>query len=158
MIDLDKINIYNFLPHRPPFLFLDKILTLNSEEVSVSFLIREDNLFVENNFFNEIGLVENAAQTCSSIVGNSYFDDDDINGEGAKLIGFISTIKKIITFSCPKVGSTIISSAKLTSRFDTESEVFGRYSICALECTIFEGETLLLSCEINLVIKNLKEA
>jgi len=31
---------------------------------------------------------------------------------------------------CPKVGSSIISNAKLISKFDTESDVFGRYSIC----------------------------
>jgi len=151
MIDLDKIDISNFLPHRPPFLLLDKILNLTDDEVSASFLIKEDNLFVENNHFNEMGLVENAAQTCSSIVGRSYFDDDDTEGEGAKLIGFISAIKKITAFSCPKVGSTIISKAKLTSRFDTDS-----YSVCALECNIFEGSTLLLSCEMNLIIKDLK--
>lgn len=151
MIDLDKIDISNFLPHRPPFLMLDKILILNDEEVSASFIIKEDNLFVENNYFNEMGLVENAAQTCSSIVGKSYFDDDDIEGEGAKLIGFISAIKNITTFSCPKVGSTIISNAKLTSRFDTDS-----YSLCSLECHIFEESNLLLSCELNLMIKDLK--
>ena len=153
MMDLDKIDISNFLPHRSPFLFLDKILILNDEEVLASFLIKEDNLFVENNYFNEMGLVENAAQTCSSIVGKSYFDDDDTKGEGAKLIGFISAVKKITAFSCPKVGSTIISKAKLASRFDTDN-----YSVCALECNIFEGSTLLISCEMNLIIKDLKEA
>ncbi|RED43155.1 hypothetical protein DFQ10_10667 [Winogradskyella eximia] len=150
-MDLNKIDISNFLPHRPPFLLLDKILILTDEEVSASFKIEEDNLFVENNYFNEMGLVENAAQTCSSIVGKSYFDDDDTEGKGAKLIGFISAIKKITAFSCPKVGSTIISNAKLTSRFDTES-----YSVCSLECHIFESTNLLLSCELNLVIKDLK--
>ena len=151
MIDLEKIDISNFLPHRPPFLFLDKILKLSEDEVSASFLIEKDNLFVEHNYFNEMGLVENAAQTCSSIVGRSYFDDDDTEGNGAKLIGFISAVKKITAFSCPKVGSTIVSNAKLTSRFDTDS-----YSVCSLECNIFEGATLLLSCEMNLIIKDLK--
>lgn len=151
MMNLDNIDITNFLPHRSPFLFLDKILVLNDEEVSASFLIKEDNLFVEHNYFSEMGLVENAAQTCSSIVGKSYFEDDDTQGEGAKLIGFISAVKKVTAFSCPKVGSTIISKAKLTSRLDTE-----RYSMCSLECEIFEGATLLLSCEMNLIIQDLK--
>ncbi|MDO5971734.1 ABC transporter permease [Flavivirga aquimarina] len=151
MIDLDKIDVSNFLPHRPPFLMIDKVLVLNDEQVSTSFKIKEDNLFVENNYFSEMGLVENAAQTCSSIVGKSFFNDDDIEGEGANLIGFISAIKKVTLFSCPKVGSTIISSAKLTSRYDTDS-----YSICSLECNIYEESVQLLSCEMNLVIKDLK--
>ncbi|OEK09615.1 ABC transporter permease [Flavivirga aquatica] len=153
MIDLDKIDVSNFLPHRPPFLMVDKVLTLNDEQVSTLFKIKEDNLFIENNYFNEIGLVENAAQTCSSIVGKSFFNDDDIKGEGANLIGFISAIKKVTIFSCPIVGNTIISKAKLTSRYDTNN-----YSICSLECNIYEEETLLLSCVMNLVIKDLKIA
>lgn len=151
MINLDKIDISKFLPHRPPLLLIDKILILNDEQVSTSFKIIKDNIFVANNIFTEMGLVENAAQTCSSIVGKSFFDDDDVEGKGANLIGFISGIKKITVYSCPKVGSTIISSAKLTSRFDTDS-----YSICSLECTIYHGKEQLLSCVINLVIQDLK--
>lgn len=151
MINLDKIDVSKFLPHRPPFLMIDKFLILNDKEVSTSFKIKEDCLFVENNYFNEIGLVENAAQTCSSIVGKSFFDDDDIEGEGANLIGFISAIKKITVFSCPRVGNTIISNAKLTSRFDTNN-----YSICSLECNIYEGPSQLLSCVMNLIIQDLK--
>ncbi|GAA3593239.1 ABC transporter permease [Flavivirga amylovorans] len=151
MIDLDKIDVSDFLPHRPPFLMVDKVLTLSDEEVSTLFKIKKDSIFVENNYFNEIGLVENAAQTCSSIVGKSFFNDDDIKGEGANLIGFISAIKKITVFSCPKVGSTIVSKAKLTSRYDTIN-----YSICSLECNIYEESVQLLSCEMNLVIKDLK--
>ncbi|TGV02292.1 ABC transporter permease [Flavivirga rizhaonensis] len=150
-MDLDKIDVSDFLPHRPPFLMVDKVLTLSDEEVSTLFKIKKDSIFVEDNYFNELGLVENAAQTCSSIVGKSFFNDDDIKGEGANLIGFISAIKKITVFSCPKVGSTIISNAKLTSRYDTTN-----YSICSLECNIYEESVQLLSCEMNLVIKDLK--
>lgn len=102
MIDLDKIDIYDFLTHRPSFLFLDKIITLNNKEVLASILFKEDKLFVDNNCFNKIGLFENTTQTCSLIVSKSYFDNNNIKREGAKLI----------------------------SKFDTESDVFGRYSIC----------------------------
>ena len=151
MIDLDKIDVTKFLPHRPPFLLIDKFLILNDEEVTSSFKIVKDNIFVVNNFFTEMGLVENAAQTCSSIVGKSFFEDDDVEGEGANLIGFISGIKKINVFSCPRVGSTIISDAKLTSRFDTDS-----YSICSLESKTYLGKEQLLYCVINLIIQDLK--
>jgi hypothetical protein len=63
MIDLDKIDIYDFLTHRPSFLFLDKIITLNNKEVLASILFKEDKLFVDNNCFNKIGLFENTTQT-----------------------------------------------------------------------------------------------
>lgn len=152
MVDLDKIDVSNFLPHRAPFLMIDKLLTLSENSVSTSFKIKEDCIFNENNFLNEIGLTENAAQTCSSIVGSSFFEDDDIEGEGTTLIGFISAIKKIEIFSCPSVGDTIISEANLKSRFDADN-----YTICSLECKTYIGDTKLLYCEINLIIQELKQ-
>jgi predicted hotdog family 3-hydroxylacyl-ACP dehydratase len=152
MIDLDKIDVSDFLPHRAPFLMIDRLIDLSENFVSTTFKVKEDCIFNENNFLNEIGLTENAAQTCSSIVGSSFFEDDDIKGEGTTLIGFISAIKKVEIFSCPSVGDTIISKANLKSRFDTDN-----YTICSLDCNTYLGTTKLLYCEINLIIQELKQ-
>ncbi|MBG6130141.1 putative hotdog family 3-hydroxylacyl-ACP dehydratase [Aquimarina sp. EL_43] len=151
---MDKVktlDIAKFLPHRTPFLMVDKVLSIDDEHVATSFTIKSDCIFVSDTIFNEIGMVENAAQTCSSIVGKSYFEDDDLEGEGTKLIGFISAIKKVQVYSCPTVGETIVSKAVLKSRFDTE-----QYSMCTLECTIHEADKELLSCEMNLFIQEMK--
>jgi len=151
MVDVSKLDISKFLPHRPPFLMVDKVLSIGNEHVSTSFKIKPDNVFVENNSFNEVGLVECAAQTCSSIVGKSYFDDDDYEGSGTKLIGFISTIKTVKLYACAKVGSTITANAKLVSRFDADD-----YTICVLSCKINDDTKELLSCEMNLFIREVK--
>ena len=148
---LDQIDISKFLPHRTPFLMVDKVLALSEDYVETSFLIQPDCIFKENNLLNEVGLIENAAQTCSAIVGRSFFEDDDIEGEGTKLIGFISAIKKVSIIACPEVGKTVISKAILKSRFDTE-----QYSICTLNCNIYEADKELLSCEMNLFIQEIK--
>lgn len=150
-MDVSHLNIAKFLPHKPPFLMVDNVLTINDEHVSTSFTIKPDCIFNDNGVFNEAGLVENAAQTCSSIVGKSFFNEKDIEGEGTKLIGFISAIKKVEIKSCPKVGSKIITNATLKSRFDTEV-----YSICTINCVITLQHQELLSCELNLVIQELK--
>ena len=151
MIDLEAIDIKNFLPHREPFLMVDKVLELSEEYVATSFRIKSSNIFLENDSFNEVGLIENAAQTCSSIVGKSYFDDDDIEGQGTKLIGFISAIKKVLIIDCPKTGETIITKANLKSRFDAET-----YSISTLECSIYIADKEIASCEMNLFIQEIK--
>lgn len=151
MNKFELLDVTNFLPHRKPFLMVDKVLSLDDNHISTSFKIKEDCIFIENNFFNEVGLIENAAQTCSGIVGKSFFDEDDIEGTGTKLIGFISAIKKVTINSCPNVGVTITSKASLKSRFDSED-----FSICTLECTIYEEENELLSCEMNLFIQEVK--
>ncbi|OBX24380.1 MULTISPECIES: ABC transporter permease [Bizionia] len=150
-MSLSHLDIAKFLPHRPPFLMVDHVLSIDDEHVSTSFTIKPDCIFNENGVFNEAGLVENAAQTCSSIVGKSFFNEDDIEGKGTKLIGFISAIKKVTVMSCPKVGSKIVTSATLKSRFDTDE-----YSICTISCIITLEHIELLSCELNLVIQELK--
>jgi hypothetical protein len=128
------------------------MLSIEENQVSASFKIQPDCIFITDNVFNEIGLIENAAQTCSAIVGKSYFEEDDIEGKGTKLIGFISGIKKVTIHACPSVGQTIISKANLKSRFDSD-----HYSICAIECTISTSDKELLSCEMNLFIQEINQ-
>ncbi len=151
MDKFQSLDITKFLPHRAPFLMVDKVLSIDDEHVATSFKIQEDCIFIdEKSQFNEVGLIENAAQTCSSIVGKSYFEDDDLEGEGTKLIGFISAIKKVTIHACPIIGDTIISKANLKSRFDAD-----HYSICTLVCTISSSNQELLSCEMNLFIQEI---
>jgi len=151
MINLEAIDIKNFLPHREPFLMVDKVLELSEDFVVTSFEIKPTCILIEDNCFNEVGLIENAAQTCSSIVGKSYFDDDDIEGQGTKLIGFISAIKKVAIIDIPKVGENIITKASLKSRFDADT-----YSISTLECVIYINDKEIASCEMNLFIQEIK--
>lgn len=138
------INIHNFLPHREPMLMVDYILELTKEKVVTSFEIKENNVFVRNNEFAEVGLIENLAQTCSSILGQSFFENPDIE---TKVIGFITNIKKIEVFALPKVGDKIISRASLISQFE---------NICNIFCETFLHDELLIRAEINLFIQEVK--
>ncbi|MEN4759279.1 ABC transporter permease [Chryseobacterium sp. C39-AII1] len=139
------INIHNFLPHREPMLMADYILELTKEKVITSFEIKEDNIFVNNNEFVEAGLIENLAQTCSSILGQSFFENPATD---TKVIGFITNIKKIEVFALPKVGDTIISKASLISQFE---------NICQISCETFVDDKLLIKGEINLFIQEVKQ-
>ncbi|WP_415329275.1 ABC transporter permease [Chryseobacterium sp. MMS23-Vi53] len=139
------INIHNFLPHREPMLMADYILELTKEKVITSFEIKEDNVFVHNNEFVEAGLIENLAQTCSSILGQSFFENPEAD---TKVIGFITNIKKIEVFALPKVGDTIISKASLISQFE---------NICQISCETFVDDKLLIKGEINLFIQEVKQ-
>lgn len=142
--DENLINIHNYLPHRKPMLMADYILELTEEKVITSFKITTDNIFVQNEAFTETGLVENLAQTCSSILGQSFFQDPDAD---TKVIGFITNIKKIEIFALPKVGDNIISKASLISQYE---------NICHIFCETFLDGELLIRAEINLFIQELK--
>ena len=151
MNDCSSIDMSRFLPHRPPFLMVDKVLKLDDQRVTASFKILKKSVFVKEGRFLEEGLVEFAAQTCSAIVGQNFFDDDDSSGDRIKLIGFISSIKQLSIFSTPVIGSELIARAQLESTFDG-----GNYIISTMSCDIFEGEKKLLSCELNLFIQEEK--
>ena len=146
------IHINDFLPHRAPMLMVDFLTEINATSVTSVFKIKEDNVFVENNYFSEVGLIENSAQTCSSIVGQTFFftSDNEVR-EDVKLVGFISGIKKATVSMLPKVNQTIKTSATLVSRFDSD-----QYSICTMKCETFQDENLLLEAEINLFIQEVK--
>ncbi len=147
-----EININHFLPHRAPMLMVDVLEEITDTSVISIFKIKENNVFVENNYFSEVGLIENAAQTCSSIVGQSFFltSENEVK-ENVKLVGFISGIKKASVFMLPKVNQTIKTSATLISRFDTDD-----YSICTMKCTTYQEKNILSESEINLFIQEVK--
>lgn len=148
----NNIAIQNFLPHRAPMLMVDFILELTTEKVITFFEIKTDNVFVQNNTFQEVGLIENAAQTCSAIVGQSFFlDQNEQVKEDVEVIGFISGIKKVSIYQLPNVGETIKTISSLSSRFDTEE-----YTICTMVCETFQEDVLLFEAEINLFIQEQK--
>nr|WP_198999588.1 ABC transporter permease [Flavobacterium sp. ASV13] len=143
------VDIQNYLPHRAPMLMVDLILEIDANFVETIFLIQEDNIFVNNNIFIEAGLIENTAQTCSSIVGKKYFfEEDGTENENVNVLGFISALKNLKIHSLPKVGDTIITKATLVSKFTGDD-----YTLCTMNCESLLGDRLLLECEINLFIQ-----
>jgi hypothetical protein len=130
-------------------LMVDLILEIDASFVETIFLIKEDNIFVQNNVFIEAGLIENTAQTCSSIVGKKYFfDENGTENENVNVIGFISALKNVKIHSLPKVGDTIITKANLVSKFAGDD-----YTLCTMSCQSSVEDQILLECEINLFIQ-----
>lgn len=145
--DITKLDISNFLPHRKPMLMVSSVLEIDDTSVVTQFHILEDCVFLENKELSETGLIENAAQAASGVVGQTFFDKDDLEGTGNKLVGYISAIKKIEIFDLPKLGETIVTKAKLLSRFDT-----GEMTMCSLAAETFLGEKLIVSSTMNFLI------
>ena len=143
------VDIQNYLPHRAPMLMVDLILDIDTNFVETIFLIKEGNIFVENDVFIEAGLIENTAQTCSSIVGKKYFfDEDGTENKNVNVIGFISSLKNLKIYALPKVGDSIITKATLVSKFARDD-----YTLCTMSCKSLLGDKILLECEINLFIQ-----
>jgi predicted hotdog family 3-hydroxylacyl-ACP dehydratase len=136
------IDIQDFLPHRQPMLMVDHVVEICKEKVTTTFKVSENNIFLYNNQLQESGIIENMAQTCSSIVGQSFFEENN----NTKVIGFITSIKKVSIFSLPNLGDEIITKASLVSQYE---------NICMISCETFVGDQLLGNAEINLFIQEI---
>jgi predicted hotdog family 3-hydroxylacyl-ACP dehydratase len=146
------IDIKKYLPHRTPMLMVDMIIAMDDQMVKTVFDIKKDNIFVQNNIFVESGLIENAAQTCSSIVAKGFYvDENNQDRENVEVIGFISALKTLKIHSLPYVGNTINTKAVLASTFVTDN-----YTLCTMKCETFCENKLLLEGEINLFIQEHK--
>lgn len=145
--DISKIDVSNFLPHREPMLMVSSVLEINGDEITTQFHISKDCVFLKNGQLSETGLIENAAQAASGVVGQTFFDKNDLEGKGNKLVGYISAIRKVEIFGLPKVGDTIITKSKLISRFDT-----AELTMCSLESETFLDKELIVSSTMNFLI------
>ena len=150
-MDISSLDISNFLPHRKPMLMVSSVLEIDDDSVVTQFHILEDCIFLKDGKLSETGLIENAAQAASGVVGQSFFDKDDLEGTGNKLVGYISAIKKVEIFQLPSLGETIVTRAKLLSRFDTVE-----MTMCSLQTETFLGEKLIVSSTMNFLIHEVR--
>ena len=142
-----NISILKYLPHRAPMQMVDTITHINDTSIVTEFLIPEDCIFLEEEYFTESGLIENMAQTCSAIVGQFFLWFGRGYQEGYWLY---QCYQKAEIFSLPKILHTIRTEATLLSRYDDKG-----YSICAMDCGVYHQEKLLAQGQMNLFIKEL---
>ncbi|MGB5554008.1 MAG: ABC transporter permease [Flavobacteriaceae bacterium] len=142
------INIKNFLPHREPMLLATVTPYLDESSVVTHFEITADCIFLTSKgHLSETGLIENAAQASTAIVGQSFFDDEDLEGKGNKLVGYISAIKKAEIHELPKINELLVTKAQLISRYDT-----GSMSVCTVTSSTFRNDDLIVDCTFNFLI------
>lgn len=148
--DKVQIEIKKYLPHLKPMLLVDAIEHICTEEVLTYFRVTNDCIFVTENGLSETGLIENAAQTCSAISGQHYFNEEPSAEaqNNPNVIGFISSIKKITIHQLPQIQTLIQTKAQLISHVQTPE-----YSICTLKVVTYHADTLFLEGEMNLFLQ-----
>lgn len=143
-----NVNIENFLPHRAPMLMKCTTPYLDGESVETHFQVTTECIFTtKNGQLSEAGLIELAAQTCSAITGQDFFEENDIEGLGNKVVGYISAIKKMEISALPNLGDTLITKASLISKFD-----MGSTSMCTITASTFRNDDLIVDCILNFLI------
>jgi len=141
------IPIEPFLPHRQPMLMVDHILEIGADRVRCKFEVLKSCIFVVDSALQEAGILENMAQTCSSIIGQTYFDDLN-NPKDKKAIGFISAIKNMTIFSLPAVGTVLYTDALLENKFQGED-----YTLSTMLVNTMVDDQVIATGIINLFLQ-----
>lgn len=98
----------NFIPQRPPMAMIDRIVTSEEEYFTTDFLIRADNVFVENGIFREAGIMENIAQTCAARIGFCAANNEVPRGVIGGISGFTLHAR-------PRVGDTLLTTIDIVA-------------------------------------------
>lgn len=132
-------EILEYIPQRHPVVMIDKLLYAGADKTISGLLIEKENIFFNNGFLTESGLVENIAQTAA--VGMGFRSRQ----EKKKVpVGFIASIKDLKIFQLPKVGDEIITEVVVTNQVMEVSIVKG---------IVFLNGEVLAECEMRIFIK-----
>ena len=112
-MDWQSIPITDLIPQRPPFVMVDKVLSCDNTDAITDFVVREDNIFLDDMKLSPAGIIENMAQSCAARMGCiSRLSSGPIK------IGFIGDIRDCTILRQPDCHET------LTTHVEVIEEVF----------------------------------
>lgn len=101
-VNISGETLLELIPQRNPIVLVDCFLGMVDGVSRTSLQVRKDNLFCENGFLQEYGILEHIAQSAAVRVGYIYRS----RGEAIP-VGFIGSIDKMNIWDLPAVGSEL---------------------------------------------------
>jgi 3-hydroxymyristoyl/3-hydroxydecanoyl-(acyl carrier protein) dehydratase len=131
------------IPQKPPLEMVDK-LWYNDDNTTISgFSIPTDNIFCEQGFFTEPGIIENIAQTAALRVG---YMASTAKSEDQKEppVGYIGAIKKLKIHRLPAAGAELRTEVIIQQMIFDVTLITGKSTV--------NGE-LIAECEMKIFLK-----
>lgn len=139
MINIE--NIQTLIPQKPPFVMIDKLLSVTETTTQTGFYIPEDNIFVQHGVFKEPGLVENIAQTAAA--GAGYVS---LTQNKPVQVGYIGAVNNLQVFALPKAGHELIT------EITTENQIF---DVTLISGKITCNGQLIAQCKMKIFINKI---
>jgi 3-hydroxyacyl-[acyl-carrier-protein] dehydratase len=133
-------DIFKFIPQRPPIVMVDSLFSVSDKKTISGLTIHKSNIFIENDCFNESGLLENIAQTAAAGVGYQQVT----NGQPVNL-GYIAAIKSLSINTLPKVASVLQTTIEIIN------EVL---DITIVNAKVRCNDEIVAECEMRIFIKS----
>lgn len=131
-------NILSLIPQRDPFVMIDKLIYCDEKRARTSLHISAHNIFVEDGYFKEPGIVENIAQTAAARAGHLAS-----NHAGEPSIGYIGDVKNLEIMCLPKINDN------LETEISVEDQIF---DVTLIAGKVWCSETLVASCSMKIFI------
>ena len=135
-------GILSYIPQRSPFVMVDEVVYSDETITRSKFLVDAQNIFVENGYLKEPGLVENIAQTAAARAGYTAHTQNK-----PVLMGYIGAIKNLEIFFFPKTGDELIT------EITVENQIF---DVTLISGKIICNGKLTAHCEMKIFINQTK--
>jgi predicted hotdog family 3-hydroxylacyl-ACP dehydratase len=134
----EEYDILELIPQRQPMVLIDQLISVGEKSAAGRLFIRESNVFCENGFLQEGGLMEFIAQTAAAYEGYRQLSlQEEVKP------GFIGAIKNLSVYSLPAINTEI------KSEIIVDSELLGYTLITG---KIFQKNTLIAECEMRILV------
>jgi predicted hotdog family 3-hydroxylacyl-ACP dehydratase len=131
-------DILKYIPQRAPFIMIDSLVSVTDNETITNLTVTSENLFCENGFFYEGGMIENIAQSVAAGAGYRFVQNNEVPP-----LGMIGAVKRLQIIKRPKTGETLRTQVKLIASFEDALVVEG--------CIVVQDE-IIAQCQMNIFI------
>jgi 3-hydroxymyristoyl/3-hydroxydecanoyl-(acyl carrier protein) dehydratase len=131
-----QADILELIPQRPPFVMVDRLVSVEGRSATSVFLVKEGNIFVKQGRFQESGLMENIAQTAAAMEGFRAR-----SGGGELKNGYIGGIKNLEINALPAVG-TVLTTVVTESNFVMNTSI--------VNGQVMAGDQVIARCEMKI--------
>ncbi|MEE6187328.1 3-hydroxyacyl-ACP dehydratase [Niabella digestorum] len=132
------VDILSCIPQRSPFVMVDTLETCDENGATTSFLIKKENIFVQDEWLTEPALIENIAQTAATRVGYLCMQE-----QKPVPVGFIGAVQNLKIFRLPKIGDVLFSKVAIKKQIFNATIIEGSISVNNQE---------IASCEMKIFI------
>ena len=136
-------GILNYIPQRQPFVMVDEIVYSAETITRSKFVIAAGNIFIEEGYFKEPGMVENIAQTAAARAGYIAHTQNK-----PVMVGYIGAIKNLEIFFLPKTGDELITEIIIENQIFDVTLIVGKI-IC--------NDKIAAQCEMKIFINQIKK-
>lgn len=135
----DSNIVIDLIPQKYPMVMVDGLISSNETETISKLSLNKDNIFCSNGYFQEVGLIENIAQTAA--LRSGY---ENMKNHEQPTVGYLGSVKNVVVYSLPKDDDTLQTKLSILNRLTNVLIVVGE---------IFVDDILMAKGEMNIFLQ-----